>query len=491
MQQRAFVLLCSQAGNMTSSNMMPQLFQDDAHLEQPQPSQQLLLNLAQSQSQQVQSQPQPLTPQQAQPRQLPLKAADTTAENPWPVAILSQKFHSAVERWPAAWIEGQIVEINMRRASSGYITLRDSNEEVSISVMGFSNFVQQARELRQGDRVVVHGKADIWVKATRLSFVADEIRRVGAGDLKAQIDELRKKLKGEGLFDAENKVPLPEFPKCIGLVCAPQARAEGDVITNVNLRWPVTRFKVVHAHVQGVQCPADIIAAIKQLDADPEVDVIIVARGGGSFEDLIGFSDEGVVRATAACVTPIVSAIGHEDDWTLIDLAADMRASTPTDAAKRVVPDVREQWQLIDNALQTMRMRISARVDNEIRLVEGYANRPSLTRPSTMLEPHERLVEQAVERMRHGLVRLLDDASLTVEKAHASLTALSPQSTLNRGYAVVQLSGGRVLDDAALAKVGDDMTVTLKSGVVLGKVTGTKSTGTKVAAGKSSKKSSK
>ena len=259
----------------------------------------------------------------------------------------------------------------------------------------------------------------------------------------------------------------------------------------MNLRWPVTRFKVIHAHVQGVQCPADIIAAIKQLDADQEVDVIIVARGGGSFEDLIGFSDEGVVRATAACVTPIVSAIGHEDDWTLIDLAADMRASTPTDAAKRVVPDVREQWQLIDNALQTMRMRISARVDNEIRLVEGYANRPSLTRPSTMLEPHERLVEQAVERMRHGLVRLIDDASLTVEKAHASLTALSPQSTLNRGYAVVQLSGGRVLDDAALAKVGDDMTVTLKSGVVLGKVTGTKVAGTKVAAGKSSKKSSK
>ena len=387
--------------------MMPQLFQDYSQLEQQQQQQTLV---------------------QPQPRQLPLKAADTTAENPWPVAVLSQKFHGAVERWPAAWIEGQIVEINMRRASSGYITLRDSNEEVSISIMGFSNFVQQARELRQGDRVVVHGKADIWVKATRLSFVADEIRRVGAGDLKAQIDELRKKLKGEGLFDAENKVPLPEFPKCIGLVCAPQARAEGDVITNVNLRWPVTRFKVVHAHVQGVQCPADVVAAIKQLDADPEVDVIIVARGGGSFEDLIGFSDEGVVRATAACVTPIVSAIGHEDDWTLIDLAADLRASTPTDAAKRVVPDVREQWQLIDNALQTMRMRI-----------------------------------------------------------HASLTALSPQSTLNRGYAVVQLSGGRVLDDAACAKVGDDMTVTLKSGVVLGKVTGTKVAAVKSAVGKSAK----
>ena len=332
--------------------------------------------------------------------QLPRLARDTTPENPWPVSVLSQKYHNAVAKWPEAWIEGQIVEINMRRSTSGYITLRDNFEEVSLSVMGFSRFVAKARDFRQGDRVVVHGKADVWVKATRLSFVADDIRRIGAGDLKAQIDELRKRLKGEGLFDAENKVPLPEFPACIGLVCAPQARAEGDVITNVNLRWPAVRFKVVHAHVQGAQCPADVIAAIQRLDADPEVDVIIVARGGGSFEDLIGFSDEGVVRATAACVTPIVSAVGHEDDWTLIDLAADLRASTPTDAAKRVVPDVREQWQLIAGAIGQMRMRIGSRVDNEIRLIEGYANRPSLTRPQTMLEPHQRFVDDAVTRMR-------------------------------------------------------------------------------------------
>lgn len=204
---RVFVPLCSQAVNMTSSNMMPQLFQDDASQDMPQDSQQTIMS--QPRQTFVQSQP--------QPRQLPLKAADTTAENPWTVSVISQKFHGAVEKWPAAWVEGQIVEINMRRSTSGYITLRDSNEDISISIMGFSKFVQQSKDLRQGDRVVVHGKADIWVKATRLSFVADEIRRVGAGDLKAQIDELRKKLKGEGLFDVENKVPLPEFPKCIGL----------------------------------------------------------------------------------------------------------------------------------------------------------------------------------------------------------------------------------------------------------------------------------
>ncbi|MCH4208794.1 MAG: exodeoxyribonuclease VII large subunit [Bifidobacterium sp.] len=403
--------------------------------------------------------------------QLPRLARDTTAENPWPVTVLSQKFHDSVARWPEAWVGGQIVEINMRRPTSGYITLRDNFEEISLPVMGFRAFVSKAREFRQGDRVVIHGKPDIWMKATRLSFVADDIRRVGTGDLKAQIDELRKKLKGEGLFDAENKVPLPEFPACIGLICAPQARAEGDVITNVNLRWPVVQFKIVHAHVQGAQCPSDVINAIQLLDQDPQVDVIIVARGGGSFEDLIGFSDEGVVRAAAACLTPLVSAVGHEDDWTLIDLAADLRASTPTDAAKRVVPDVREQCQLIASARAQMHMRVSARIDNEIRLIEGYANRPSLTRPLTMLEPHQRFLDDARQRMERGLTRIVDDAGLNVEKLHASLTALSPQSTLNRGYAVVQGEDGRVLDDAQNIAPGDELTLTLKHGVVVSRAT--------------------
>ncbi|MBW3094339.1 exodeoxyribonuclease VII large subunit [Bifidobacterium sp. 64T4] len=398
--------------------------------------------------------------------QLPRLARETTADNPWPVSVLSQKFHTAVEKWPAAWICGQITEINTRRAGSAYLTVRDDFEDIAISVSGWRAFAAAASQFRQGDRVVIHGHADIWVKQTRLSFIGDDIRKIGAGGLKEQIDELRKKLKGEGLFDADRKKPLPEFPACIGLICAPQARAEGDIITNVNLRWPAVRFKVLHAHVQGTQCPPDIIAAIRQLDADPEVDVIIVARGGGAFEDLVGFSDEGVVRAAAACRTPLISAIGHEDDWTLIDLAADLRASTPTDAAKKVVPDVREQWQLISNAIRQMRMRISGRVDAELRLVEGYANRPSLTQPHTMLEPHQRLIDEARNRMDIGMRRIIDDASLTIEKAHASLTALSPQSTLNRGYAVIQDADGHVLDDASRIATGDKLTLTLKKGVV-------------------------
>ena len=399
--------------------------------------------------------------------ELPRFARDTTPENPWPVSLLSQHFHDAVERWPAAWIEGQIIEINARRTGTVYLTLRDSFQEVSISALGFGAFAQKARAFQQGDRVVMHGQADLWVKSTRLSFRADDIRRIGSGGIKEQIDELRKKLKGEGLFDESNKVPIPEFPTTIGIVCGPGARAEGDIITNVNLRWPIVNFAVKYAHVQGPQCPAELVQAIQELDADPAVDVIIVARGGGSFEDLIGFSDERVVRATAACVTPIISAVGHEDDWTLIALASDMRASTPTDAAKRVVPDVREQQQLVASAIGTMSMRMRAMVDNESRLIEGYVNRPSLTHPQTMVESHERDIADAVRAMRIGLTRIVDDAQMHVEKLKATLTALSPQSTLDRGYAVLQNASGHVVDDAGDVHVGDELTITLRHGTVV------------------------
>lgn len=399
--------------------------------------------------------------------ELPRFARDTTPENPWPVSLLSQHFHDAVERWPAAWIEGQIIEINARRTGTVYLTLRDSFQEVSISALGFGAFAQKARAFQQGDRVVMHGQADLWVKSTRLSFRADDIRRIGSGGIKEQIDELRKKLKGEGLFDESNKVPIPEFPTTIGIVCGPGARAEGDIITNVNLRWPIVHFAVKYAHVQGPQCPAEVVQAIQELDADPAVDVIIVARGGGSFEDLIGFSDERVVRATAACVTPIISAVGHEDDWTLIDLASDMRASTPTDAAKRVVPDVREQQQLVASAIGTMSMRMRTMVDNESRLIEGYVNRPSLTHPQTMVESHERDIADAVRAMRIGLTRIVDDAQMHVEKLKATLTALSPQSTLDRGYAVLQNASGHVVDDAGDVHVGDELTITLRHGTVV------------------------
>jgi exodeoxyribonuclease VII large subunit len=400
------------------------------------------------------------------PRKLPRLARDTTAENPWPVSFLAQKYHDAVARWPGSWVAGQISEINTRRSGSAYLTLRDNDSEVSLSVTGFGMFAAAASAFRQGDKVVVYGRPDVWVKQTRLSFMGQEIRRVGRGGLMEQIEELRKRLKGEGLFDRENKVPLPAFPKRIGLICAPQARAEGDVKTNALLRWPTIEFSTKYVHVQGVNCPPEVIRAIAELDNDPSVDVIIVARGGGSFEDLIGFSDEGVVRATAACVTPIVSAIGHEDDWTLIDLAADMRASTPTDAAKRVVPDVMEELGLVADACDRMNFIVQGFINNETRLIEGYANRPSLTNPLTMLERPQRFIDDARTRLDIGLRRIIDDESLHIEKLQSGLRAMSPQATLDRGYALVLKADRTILMDAASTAHGDELSVRLKSGEI-------------------------
>lgn len=226
--------------------------------------------------------------------QLPARAAETTAQK----SVAGKRAEPEVLRCRGTMARprgspGQITQINTRRAGSAYITLRDDFEDIAMEVNGFGRFAAAASQFVQGDRVVIHGKPNLWMKRTSLSLRGDTILKVGAGgSLKAMIDELRKQLKGEGLFDADHKLPLPEFPKTIGLICAPQARAEGDVITNVNLRWPSVTFKVVHVHVQGEQCPAEVVQAIAQLDADPSVDVIIVARGGGSFEDLIGFSDE-------------------------------------------------------------------------------------------------------------------------------------------------------------------------------------------------------
>ena len=187
------------------------------------------------------------TAAQNQPQQsakpLARLARETTADNPWPVSLLSEKFQMAVDRWPSVWVAGQITQINTRRRGSAYITLRDNDQDIAMEVNGFGQFAAAAESFTQGDRVVIHGKPNLWMKRTSLSLRADAIIAVDAGgSLKAMIDELRKKLKGEGLFDADRKKAFPEFPHCIGLICAPQARAEGDVITKVRLRWPVVDF---------------------------------------------------------------------------------------------------------------------------------------------------------------------------------------------------------------------------------------------------------
>ncbi|MFD0704747.1 exodeoxyribonuclease VII large subunit [Alloscardovia venturai] len=404
---------------------------------------------------------------------LPVRVSDTTQDNPWPVAMLSEKFASVVNSWPAAWVTGQIQQINARRPGQVYMTIRDNNPAVNVQMdcVFFGPPAYEAAKYSQGDLVVLHGKANIYQARTSLSFRADQIHHVGTGGIKEQIEMLRKKLKGEGLFDTERKIELPHFPHKIGLVVAPGARAEGDVITNARLRWPSMEFAVKHVHVQGPSCPPEVVRAIAELDADTTVDVIIVARGGGAFEDLIGFSDESVVRAVAAATTPVVSAIGHEDDWTLIDLVADLRASTPTDAAKRVVPDVREELDLVAQTRARMMESLTRKVEVERQRLAAYANRPSLTHPQTIIDKPLQFVRDARMRMNTAMNFTIADASSSIEKLHATLTALSPQSTLDRGYAVVQNANGTVVDTASALHHADTVTVTLKTGKIDAAVT--------------------
>lgn len=401
-------------------------------------------------------------------RQIPRLAHCTTPDEPWPVGYTSHMYAGAVKRWPGCWVTGQIMQINMRRRGSVYITLRDDDEDVSMDVVGFGAVADDAARLalRQGDGIVVYGKPEIWEKRTSLSFKAMQIRKCGVGDLAERIEQLRRRLKGEGLFDDDNKVPLPEFPRCIGLICAPGARAEGDVKTNARLRWPVIAFKTAYVKVQGPDCPAEVIAAIRRLDADPDVDVIIVARGGGSFEDLVGFSDEGVVRATAACRTPIVSAIGHEDDWTLIELAADYRATTPTGAAQAVVPDVNEQWNIIAQARTSLDMLMDRTVRVEEGRLAGYLSNPMLTNPASMLDPLEESLRHQRETLLNSMTRLVDFGTAGIESSIATLTALSPQSTLDRGYAIAQTPDGHVITDPAAVPDGAELTVIVSRGVM-------------------------
>ena len=395
---------------------------------------------------------------------IPARAADTTADDPWPVGHVAQVFTTAISRWPALWMIGQIVEINVRRRGSAYITLHDDSQDISMEVVAFGAVAMKAREFKQGDQILVHGRANVWVKQTRLSFRADEIRAVGRGRLIEQINQLRMRLKGEGLFDPDRKKPLPEFPKTIGIICGPGARAESDIIRNAQLRWPTISFVVEPAAVQGIHCPPEVIAALKKLDARDDIDVIIVARGGGSFEDLLGFSDEGVVRQIAACSHPVVTAIGHEADWTLADQAADLRASTPTDAAKRVVPDVMEQLQLIADQHSQMNAYLDQMVSNEQRLLDGYRTHPSLTEPERMLEQPAQAIAQALDRLDTALRMEVDDQNLRLEKRLSSLEALSPLSTLRRGYAIVQDEDGRVVTDSSVLTAGQDLSVRLRTG---------------------------
>ena len=393
-------------------------------------------------------------------------AAETTRERPWPVRHLSPKIGAYIAKMAPVWVEGQL--LNVRRWKHlVFVTLRDTEQNMSLrATVPAAQFDALGPDVTDGSRVVLYARPTWYQRDGSLTLDTKEIATVGIGDLLARLEALKEALAAEGLFSPEHKVPLPFVPRLVGLICANQGDAEHDVVENAQRRWPAVRFEIRRVTVQGARCVPETTAAIRELDAHPDVDVIVVARGGGSLEDLLPFSDESLLRVAAQCVTPLVSAIGHEKDSPLLDLVADFRASTPTDAGKRIVPDAAQELAGIAWARETMTRTLLRRVDNGVRDIAALTSRPVLSRPHALLAPYVDAVAALHERAGRALVGVLQRADATVRETMATLRALSPQATLDRGFAVVQDADGAVVRDPAAIAEGAPLSLRLARGVL-------------------------
>jgi exodeoxyribonuclease VII large subunit len=390
----------------------------------------------------------------------------STPDAPWPVSLLSNKLKGYIERLGTVWAEGEITQWGTS-GGNVYGKLKDLEQDVTLSFTVWSSTKAKFKEeFKQGDRVIALLKPNWWPKGGTLTMQVFELRHLGLGDLLERLERLRRQLSEEGLFAADRKVPLPFLPSCVGLITGKDSDAEKDVLRNAQLRWPAVKFRVRHAQVQGDRAAGDVARAITELDADPEVDVIIVARGGGDFQNLLVFSDEKLLRAAAACVTPLVSAIGHEADRPLLDEVADLRASTPTDAAKRVVPDVAEELNRVQQAKAGIRNRVTQRIAAEIERLEVLRSRPVFATATWIVDSRSEELGRYLSRARELIERSLERAQTSVSELTGQVRALSPKRTLERGYAIAQLPDGRALRSTADAPGGTRLVLTISDGRV-------------------------
>ena len=389
---------------------------------------------------------------------------DSSPATPTSISRLNETIRGFVANWGSVWVEGEITAWNLR---GGHVfgRLKDASGDALISFRLWSSTLQRLPDdLKLGDRVVACVKSDYFVKSGDFTFTVSAMRHTGLGDQLERLERLRAQLRSEGLFDPSRKKRLPFLPHVIGLITGERSDAERDVHRNAELRWPHVRFRTIHAAVQGDRCVPETIAALRALDADPEVDVIVIARGGGDPQTLLGFSDEKLVRAVAAASTPVVSAIGHENDHPLLDDVADLRASTPTDAAKRVVPDVAEQRAIVQQLRSRARSRLTQRVTHDIAQLDQLRSRPVLRAPEGMLVARSHELFALTSRGRDVVTRSVHEGERRVAQLQASLRALSPGATLARGYAIAHTEGGVIVRDATQAPAGTDVIVTVAEG---------------------------
>lgn len=393
-------------------------------------------------------------------------ALESSAESPIPVRTVAQAIGDWVGRLGRVWIDGQLTEVTRRPGTNRvFFVLRDPAADISLRVTAARQLIDALDgQLADGTRVVVWAKPEFYVGRGALQLNAIDIKPVGVGELLARLERLKRLLASEGLFATERKRALPFLPGTVGLICGRASAAERDVLENARRRWPAVHFRVENVAVQGPYAVAEVTKALQLLEKDESVDVIVIARGGGSVEDLLPFSDESLLRAVSACFTPIVSAIGHEPDSPLLDLVADVRASTPTDAAKLIVPDVADEQrrvgQLRDRALRC----VIARIEREQHGLDTVRARPALAHPERDLDRRASEAGDLVERARRCLSAALDRAADDIEHLLARVRSLSPAATLDRGYAIVQDDQGRVLRSAADTVSGMHLTIRLAEG---------------------------
>jgi len=404
-------------------------------------------------------------------------ALDTSPEHPAPVRQIVGAIAGWVDRLGAVWVEGQVIGLN-RPAGSGtdFIRLRDKLAEVSVDLTAPRAVVDSLPSpLVNGAQIVVHAKPTVYPGRGALSLQVREIRLVGEGELLARLERRRQLLAAEGLFALELKRTLPFLPRRIGLVTAQASAAEKDVVENARRRWPGVDFAIEYAAMQGPNCAAQVIDALRKLDHDPAVEVIVIARGGGSVEDLLPFSDEALIRAVHAATTPVVSAIGHEPDTPILDLVADLRASTPTDAARRIVPDVAEEAQRVLQARERIRRWMRHRVGTEQQHLDSLRGRPVLADPRSGLADRVDEVVALRARSRRVLGHVLDRAEDNLGHQLARVRALSPLATLRRGYAVLSDAEGSLFSSVDDVSAGQRVAIRVADGRISASVDGVES----------------
>lgn len=398
-------------------------------------------------------------------------ALPSSPDAPQPLRVIVNATKDWVERLSPVWVEGQLIEIKRRAGGvTQFLTLRDTLAEVSVTLSASTAVLDSAGPLVEGTVVAAWVKPTVWTKSGSLTFECRELRPSGEGRLLAAIEQRKRMLQAEGLFNPALKRRLPFLPRRIGLITGAGSAAERDVVENIARRWPAAVIEVRHTLVQGALAVEQIVDALRALNAQPEVDVIVIARGGGSLEDLLPFSDESLVRAVHACTTPVVSAIGHETDTPILDLVADLRASTPTDAAKRVVPDAAAEAASLLQATGRLRRALATRIDTSQRQLAELRSRPVLKDPTAAIDVHRERLENARQRLRRGVEARLREEAGQLRHNLERVRAMSPRATLQRGYAIVS-RGHETVGVTADVAPGDSVNVQLIDGRLTAAIT--------------------